>query len=122
MQLTQLCEKAFFQHLVIAGKIYKLRPDGDDGWGSISPSCRETQALSTIPEGTIIGPVQEVHVHVVKILDGYGIEVAIQSLANPEYITYVVISREEERCVNEIHNHRQELRSSNELLVNLHES
>ena len=35
--------------------------------------------------------------------------------------TYVVLSREE-RFVNEIHDHRQELRSSNELLAKLHES
>ena len=76
--------------------------------------------MSAIPEGTIIGPVLEVHV--IKNLDGYGKEVAIQSIANPEYTTYVVISREEERFVNDIHDHRQELRSSNELLVKLHES
>ena len=57
-----------------------------------------------------------------KILDGYGIEVAVQSIANPEYTTYVVKSRVEERFVNEIHDHSQELRSSNELLANLHES
>ena len=32
MQLTHLCEKAFFQHLVIAGNYYKIRPDENDGW------------------------------------------------------------------------------------------
>ena len=32
MQLTQLCEEAFFQHLVIAGNTYKNRPNADDGW------------------------------------------------------------------------------------------
>ena len=52
----------------------------------------------------------------VKILDEYGIEVANQSIANPEYTTFVVKSREEERFANEIHDHRQELRSSNGLL------
>ena len=31
IQLTQPCEKTFFQHLVIAEKKYKIRPDGDDG-------------------------------------------------------------------------------------------
>ena len=46
---------------------------------------QKTQALSAIPEGTTIGPVQEVHV--VKKLDGYGKEVAIQSIANTEYTT-----------------------------------
>ena len=48
-----------------------------------------------------------------KILDRDGKEVAIQSIANPEYTTYVVISREEERFVNEIQDHKQELRSVN---------
>ena len=89
MHLTQPCEKTFFQHLVISGKTYKIRLDGDDGWGEIAPLCREysssrsypkTQALATIPEGTIIAPVLEVHV--VEILDGYGTEVAMQSIAN----------------------------------------
>ena len=100
---------------MIAGKTYKIRPDGDDGWGGITPSCREysssrsypkTQALAAIPEGTIIGPVPEVHV--AEILVGYGIEVAIQSIANPEYTTYVIVSREEERFVNEIHDHKED--------------
>ena len=113
---------------MIAWSHQKIRPDGNDGWISITPLCREysssrsypnTQALSAIPEGTVVG--QDAEVHVVKILDGFGIEVAIQSIANPELPTYVVISREEERFVNEIHDHRQELRSSNELLANLHE-
>ena len=49
---------------------------------SSSRSYPKTTALSAIPEGTIIGPVSEVHV--VKILDRYCIEVAIQSIANPE--------------------------------------
>ena len=32
IQLTQSCEKkAYFQHLVAAGKRYKVRPNGDDG-------------------------------------------------------------------------------------------
>ena len=55
-------------------------------------------------------------------LDRYCIEVAIQSIADPEYTTYVVISRDEERFGNEIHDHKQELKSSNELLEKLHES
>ena len=54
-----------------------------------------------------------------KILDEYGIEVAILSIANPTFTSYVVISREAERFVNEIHDHNEELRSSNELLTEL---
>ena len=130
IKLAQLCEKAFFQHLVVAGRRRTkfdqiVMTDGEkfllcvENIRVLSRSYPKTQALSTIPEGTIIGPVLEVHV--VKILDGYGMEVAIESVANPEYKTYVVKSREKERLVNEIHDHRQELRSSNELLANDHE-
>ena len=41
IQLTQVCEKAHFQHRVTAGKKYKTRPNGDDGWRTITPLCRE---------------------------------------------------------------------------------
>ena len=51
-----------------------------------------------------------------KILDGYGIEAAIPSIANPAHTSYVVKSREAECFVNENHDHKEELRSSNELL------
>ena len=59
---------------------------------------RKTHSLAAIPEGTIIGPVWEVHI--VNIIDGHGIEVAIPSIANPTDTSYVVISRETERFVN----------------------
>ena len=36
IQLAHLCEKAYFQYRVTAGKKYKIRPDGDDGWGTIT--------------------------------------------------------------------------------------
>ena len=54
-----------------------------------------------------------------KILDGYGIEVAIPSIASPMDTSYVVISRETERFVNEIHDHEEELKCRNELLTEL---
>ena len=82
--------KSLLQHLVTAGNYHKIQPNADDGWGTVTPLCREysssrsypkTKALAAIPEGTTIGPVLEVHF--VKILDGYGIEVAIQSIAHP---------------------------------------
>ena len=115
IQLTQLCGNAFFQHLVIAGYYYTIRPDEDDGWRTITLLCREysssrsywkTKVLAAIPEGTTIGPVLEVHI--VEILDGYGIEVAIQSFSNPENTSHVVIAREAERFVSEIHDHKQQ--------------
>ena len=100
------------------GKQYKTRPEGDDGWRTITPLCREySSSRSSYSEGTIFGPVLEVHI--VKVLDGYGIDVAIPSIENPTYTSYVVKSRETERFVNEIHDHIEELRSSNELFTEL---
>ena len=40
-----------------------------------------------------------------KILDEYGIEIAIPSICKAGDVTHVVISRETERFVNEIHTH-----------------
>ena len=123
-QLIQRCETAYFQYRVTAGKKYKIRPDGDDGWRTITPLCRkytfprsfpESQAVAAILEGTIIGPVLEVRI--VKFLIEHGIEIAIQSFARLAKTSHVVISRETERFVNEIHDHKEELRSSNELLT-----
>ena len=56
------------------------------------------------------------------ILDEYGFEVAIPSICKPWDTTYVVISTETERFANEIHDHKEEVKSSNELLGNLQES
>ena len=80
----------------------------------------QAKPLGATPAGTIIGPISEVHI--VNILDEYGLEVAIPSLCKPGDVTYVVISRETERFVNEIHTHEAETRSSRELLENLQES
>ena len=65
----------------------------------------KAQALAAFSEGTIIRPV--VGVHTVKILDEYGIEVAIPSIANPTYTFYFVISSETERFLNEILDHKE---------------
>ena len=96
--------------------------------GQFIPLCREcsitrahpkAQALCAIPAGTKIGPVPEVHI--VTILEECGIEVAIPSPSNPENTYCVVISNETERCVNEIHTHSTDARSSKELLENIQE-
>ena len=59
--------------------------------GKFTPLCREfsssrsypkTRALAALPAGTIIGPVLEVRI--VKIHDGYAIEVAMRSICEPE--------------------------------------
>ena len=78
---------------------------------------KKVQALAAIPEGIIIGPVLEVHI--VKILDEYGMEVAIPPMTNPTYTFYFAVSLETERFLNEIHDHKEEFRSSNKLLTEL---
>ena len=55
------------------------------------------------------------------ILEECGIEVAIPSPSNPENTSYVVISRETERFVNEVHTHNTNIMSSKELLEHLQE-
>ena len=35
VQMTPLCEKTLFQHLVTAGNCYQIRPDDDDVWWKI---------------------------------------------------------------------------------------
>ena len=89
-----------------AGKKYKIRPDGDGGWRTVTPPCREytfsrsfpeSQVVAAIPEGTVIGPVLEVRT--VKILDEHGMEIAIPSIIRLANTSHVVISRETERLV-----------------------
>ena len=57
-----------------------------------------------------------------KIFDECGLEVAIPSNSKTGDTSYVVISKETVRFVNEIHKHNTEVRSSSELLENLPES
>ena len=84
-----------------AGKKSQTRPDGDDGWRTITPICREytfslsfpeSQVVAAIPGGTTIAPVLEVRI--VKILEEYGLEMSIPSFVNPANTSYVMISRE----------------------------
>ena len=94
----------------VAAKFDQMeKADGDK-----SHLCREytssrafpqAKPLGTISAGTIMGPISEVLV--VKILDECGVEVAIPSICKPGDVTYVVISRETERDVNEIHTDEQ---------------
>ena len=111
--------KTYFQYFVAAGKQCKIRPmvttDGKQLLlcaenTRVPDLIRKAQALAAVPEETIIGPVSEVYI--VKILDGYGIEVAIPSIAYPMDTSCVAKSRETERFVNELRDHKEELRSS----------
>ena len=70
-----------------------------------------------VAESQVMAASPVLTVQVVIFLDGYGIEIAIPSIVKPSYSSYVVISRETKRFVNEIHDHKEELRSSNELLT-----
>ena len=108
--VTNRCNKSNYG--VTAGSHYQGRPDGEDGWGQITPLCREytcsrvfpkAKPLGTIPAGTIIGPISEVLI--VKILAEHGVQVVIPSICKLGDVTYVVISRETELFVNEIHTH-----------------
>ena len=81
----------------------------------ISSIVSEIPSLDSYSQGTIIGPVLEVQI--VKILDGFGREIPIPSIVYPANTSYVVISRETERLVNEIHDHKEKLMSSIELLT-----
>ena len=56
--------------------------------------------LGASTAGTITGPISEVLI--VKILDEFGVEGAIPSMCKPGDVTYVVISSETERYLNEI--------------------
>ena len=124
IQMAQLCDKVLFQHLVTAGNLV-MKTDGKN-YSSMprifkfSRYCPKTPALAAFATNTIIGPVLEVHT--VKMHDGYALEVAIQLICRPKDTSYVVISRETERCVNEIHDHKAEVGSRNEMLENLQES
>ena len=51
-----------------------------------------------------------------KILDQYGLEIEIPSPRNHETTSHVMISRGTNRFVDEVHDHKVELRSSTELL------
>ena len=77
-------------------------------------SSLQAKPLGAIPAGTIVGPISEDLI--VKKLDEYGVEVAIPSICKPGDVTCVVISRETERFVNEIHTHeaRENLQESKE--------
>ena len=105
IQLTQLCEKAHFQHRVTAGKKYKTRPHGDDSWRTVTTLCREYKCsrafpescvLAAIPERTTIGPVIEVRI--VKVLEECAIEISIPSIVNPVNILCVDIQRNRALC------------------------
>ena len=77
----------------------------------------QSRAFAAILGGTIIGPTIEVQI--VKILDHYGLEIAIPSPNERERTSDVMISRGKSRFVDKVHIPNAELRSSAELLTEL---
>ena len=78
------------------------------------------ELFAAIPGGTILGPVIEVKI--VKILERYGLEIAIPSPNDHVRTSHVVISRGKSWFVDEVHIHNAALRSSQELLTELQKS
>ena len=79
---------------------FKTRLDEDDGFGMICPLRREytfsrvnpqSRAYAAILGQTVLGPIIEVHI--VKIIDSFGIEIAIPSPNDPRRTSCVLICR-----------------------------
>ena len=120
---------AWLEHRVSAGMMCETRPDEDDGCGQLVPFCREctlsrpnpqSRVSAAIPGGNVIGPAIEVRI--VKILDQYGLEIASPSPHNHEKTSHVMITRGTNRFVDEVDDHKVELRPSTELLSALQKS
>ena len=122
-QFSKLCEDARFQHRVSARMYFRTRLDEDDGWERIVPLCwkntfsrahLESQVFAAIPGGTVFGPVLEVQI--VKILGLPGLGISISSTLKHETTPQFVITRGTDRLVYENFGHKNELRSSAELI------
>ena len=86
VHLTHLCEKAFFQYRIAAGK--NAQNSTKCGRRMVNNCPFVPRILEAgIPEGTITGSILESHI--VKIVDEYGIEVSIPSFAYPMNTSYV---------------------------------
>ena len=65
-------------------QLYKTKPDEDDGFGYPIPSCRE----HTLPRAHTHNPELVTEVHIVKILDNFGLDIAIPSPNNPKRTSF----------------------------------
>ena len=110
---------------------YELQNETWRGWRhwadlSIVPRIHAFSSKPTIqnfcsnPGGTFMGAVIELKI--VKILDKYGLEIAIPSPDERERTSYVVISRGKSRFVDEIHIPKAGLRSGAEWFSELQKS
>ena len=125
IQFSKLCEDAWFNHRVSAGTYYTTRLDEDDGWRSIVPLCRECTFSRAHVESRVFAAIpgkkqlldRYLEVPIVRILGQLGLEISIPSTLKHETTSYFVITRGSERFVDEIHDHKNELRPSTELLT-----
>ena len=58
IQVTQFCEKAYFQCRVWEKK-YKIRLDGDDVCGTNTPLCLEYTYSRSFPESQVVAAIPE---------------------------------------------------------------
>ena len=100
IQHVQLCEKAYFQYRVTVRKKFKIRFDGNDDWRTITLFYWNTHFLNLLLN-------LKSEVRIMKILDEYEKEITIPSIYRPTNVSYCMISREIERFVHEIHDHKE---------------
>ena len=127
--MTQLCKKIF---IPVSRRSWNILPNSTRWRRRMGRNCTSMQIIylfSSIPTSQTVGTNSSRHIYrtdprgsYCEIVDEYGIEVAVPSICKSGDVTYVVISRETERFVNEIHTHEARIRSSKELLEHSQES
>ena len=102
IQFTKYCENASFWYGVSATRTTVLEKSSHCAKIHFL-ECKHPQprAYAAIPERTIIGP--DIEVHIVKMLDNLGLEIAIPSPKKPRRTSYVLISKRQSRFVDELH-------------------
>ena len=105
---ARICEAAVFWNLV-EGKYHRTHPDMDDGFGGVTLACTEysrprqdkgSTVLGVIPEGSVIGPVQQLAI--VKIMGTFGIVIEIPSPTRVGQLIWVMMCRVYTRYVDEV--------------------
>ena len=95
----------------------------DDGWWKRTSMCKECTAprnwVDSRPYASIdtdqeIGPV--LNIGIATVIDVPGLEVQVPSLSSPGYPMCILISRGQERFVNEIHRHNSDIVNYNSSL------
>ena len=96
--------------LLRKGKYCRTHPDMVDGSGGVTPACRDysdlhekkgSTVLGVIPQGTVIGPLQQVVI--VKIMGTCGTEIELPSTTRVGQLTWVMMCRGYTRCMDEVH-------------------